>query len=47
LNCNIEYGCRDNGEEDEEIQAIFEAIQQLIEPPVEEKPKRRIGFHHD
>ncbi|MGB2630963.1 MAG: ORF6N domain-containing protein [Candidatus Omnitrophota bacterium] len=30
---------------DEEIQAIFEAIQQLIEPPVEEKPKRRIGFH--
>ncbi|MGB2630772.1 MAG: ORF6N domain-containing protein [Candidatus Omnitrophota bacterium] len=31
---------------DAEIQAIFEAIQQLIEPPVEEKPKRRIGFHH-
>jgi hypothetical protein len=32
---------------DGEIRAIFEAIQQLIEPPVEEKPKRRIGFHHD
>lgn len=31
---------------DEEIRAIFEAIQQLIEPPVEEKPKRQIGFHH-
>ncbi len=30
---------------DIEIQAIFEAIQRLIEPPVEEKPKRRIGFH--
>jgi phage regulator Rha-like protein len=31
---------------DKEIIAIFEVIQQLIEPPVEEKPKRRIGFHH-
>ncbi|MFC1480268.1 ORF6N domain-containing protein [Candidatus Omnitrophota bacterium] len=31
---------------DEEIQAIFEAIRQLMEPPPE-KPKRQIGFHHD
>ena len=31
---------------DGEIQAIFEAIRQLMEPP-EEKPKRRIGFRHD
>jgi phage regulator Rha-like protein len=28
-----------------EIQAIFEAIRQLMEPPAEEKSKRRIGFH--
>jgi hypothetical protein len=28
---------------DEEIQAIFEAIHQLMTPP--EKPKRQIGFH--
>lgn len=28
---------------DTEIQAIFEAIRQLMAPP--EKPKRRIGFH--
>ena len=31
---------------DEEICAIFEAINQLMEPPPE-KPKRRIGFHRD
>ena len=31
---------------DGEIHAIFEAIRQLMEPPPE-KPKRRIGFHHD
>ena len=31
---------------DAEICAIFEAIRKLIEPPPE-KPKRRIGFHHD
>jgi len=30
---------------DEEIKTIFEAIRQLIEPPAENKPKRRIGFH--
>lgn len=30
---------------DEEIIAIFDAIQQLM--AVEEKPKRRIGFHRD
>ncbi len=30
---------------DSEIQAIFEAIRQLMAVP--EKPKRRIGFHHD
>ena len=30
---------------DSEIQAIFEAIRQLMAPP--EKPKRRIGFHSD
>ena len=29
---------------DGEIQAIFEAIRQLMEPPPE-KPKPRIGFH--
>jgi uncharacterized membrane protein len=29
---------------DAEIQAIFEAIRQLMEPPPE-KPKPRIGFH--
>lgn len=29
---------------DEEIQAIFAAIRQLMDPPPE-KPKRRIGFH--
>jgi hypothetical protein len=29
---------------DEAIQDLFEAIRQLIEPPVEEKPKE-IGFH--
>jgi hypothetical protein len=28
---------------DTEIQAIFEAIRQLMKPP--EQPKRRIGFH--
>jgi len=32
---------------DKEIIVIFEAIQRLVEPPVEEKPKRRIGFRHD
>lgn len=31
---------------DAEIQAIFEAIHQLMEPPPE-PPKRRIGFHAD
>ena len=31
---------------DEEICTIFEAIRQLMEPPPE-KPKRRIGFHHE
>ncbi len=31
-------------EHDEKIQAIFQAIKQLLEPPPEE-PKRRIGFH--
>ncbi|MDI6779966.1 MAG: hypothetical protein QME25_07235 [Bacteroidota bacterium] len=30
---------------DEEIQAIFEAIRQLMAPP--EKPKRQIGFRVD
>jgi len=30
---------------DEKINAIFEAIRQLMIPP--EKPKRRIGFHAD
>ena len=32
------------GRHDDEIQAIFDAIQDLMAPP-EEKPKRRIGFH--
>lgn len=31
------------GEHDVEIEALFEAIRQLMEPP--EKPVRRIGFH--
>ena len=31
---------------DKEICTIFEAINQLMEPPPQ-KPKRRIGFHHD
>ncbi|MGB3082813.1 MAG: ORF6N domain-containing protein, partial [Candidatus Omnitrophota bacterium] len=31
---------------DGEIQTIFEAIQQLMEPPPE-NPKRRIGFQHE
>jgi hypothetical protein len=31
---------------DIDIQAIFEAIRQLMSPPPE-PPKRRIGFHHD
>ena len=31
------------GRHDEEIQAIFEAIRQLMAPPLE-KPKRPIGF---
>ncbi len=30
---------------DKQIQVIFEAIRQLMAGP--EKPKRRIGFHHD
>jgi phage regulator Rha-like protein len=35
------------GKHDEEIQLIFTAIRQLMEPPPE-PPKRRIGFHpHD
>ena len=29
---------------DDDIQAIFEAIRQLMEPPPE-KPKPKIGFH--
>jgi hypothetical protein len=34
------------GKHDEEIQLIFNAIRKLMEPPpVEEKPKRKIGFH--
>ena len=31
---------------DEQICVIFDAIRRLMEPPPE-KPKRRIGFHHD
>lgn len=30
---------------DDEIQAIFEAIRQLMNPPVTEKPRQFIGFH--
>ena len=30
---------------DTEIQAIFEAIRQLMKPP--EQPKRRVGFHRE
>ena len=33
-------------EHDGEIQAIFDAIRQLM-APLPEPPKRRIGFHHD
>ncbi|MSR78471.1 MAG: ORF6N domain-containing protein [Candidatus Omnitrophica bacterium] len=33
---------------DQTIQSIFEAIHQIMNPPVEpENPKRKIGFHHD
>lgn len=33
---------------DEKIQSIFRAIHQIMNPPPEpEKPKRRMGFHHD
>jgi hypothetical protein len=31
---------------DGDICTVFEAIRQLMDPPPE-KPKRRIGFHHD
>lgn len=31
---------------DGQFQIVFEAIKKLMEPPPE-KPKRRIGFHHD
>ena len=30
---------------DEEIQLIFKIIKQLMNPPVEKRPKRQIGFH--
>lgn len=35
---------REYAEHDEKIQAIFQAIKQLLEPPPEE-PKRRIVFN--
>ena len=34
------------GRHDEQIQAVFDAIRQLMAPPPE-PPKRRIGFHTD
>lgn len=33
------------GKKDEEIQAIFQVIRELMVPP--EKPKRKIGFNTD
>ena len=30
---------------DTQFQVVFDAIKQLLTPP--EKPKRRIGFHHE
>ena len=32
---------------DGQFKIVFEAIKKLMEPPIKEKPKRRIGFHHD
>ncbi len=32
------------GEQESRVQYVFETIQQLIEAPVEESPRRRIGF---
>jgi hypothetical protein len=36
------------GKHDQKIRAIIQTIQRMIEapPPVEEPPRRRIGFHH-
>ena len=31
------------GQHDEDIQSVFEAIHQIMKPPI--KPKRKIGFH--
>jgi hypothetical protein len=36
---------RQYGEHDIKIKYIFEAMRQLLEPPQEEPPKPRIGFH--
>jgi len=30
---------------DEQIKAIVDVLNRMMEPPPEEKPKRRIGFH--
>ena len=30
---------------DEQFKVVFEAIRQLMEPPVNDEPKQRIGFH--
>ncbi|MGB2660863.1 MAG: ORF6N domain-containing protein [Candidatus Omnitrophota bacterium] len=32
---------------DGQFQIVFKAIKKLMEPPVKEKPKRKIGFRHD
>ena len=44
LTIKLEALERKYADHDEKIQAIFNAIKQLLEPPAEE-PKRRIGFH--
>ena len=33
------------GNHDEHFRVVFEAIRQLMLPPLDVKPKRRIGFH--
>jgi hypothetical protein len=45
LSHKLEQLERKTEKHDSEIQAIFEAIRQLMAPP--EKPKRRIGFHNN
>jgi uncharacterized membrane protein len=45
LSCKLEELERKISKHAKNIQDIFEAIRQLMEPP--EKPKHRIGFYRD